>query len=1266
VIEPDSLPNLVTNLNLAPCAAANSSGVYVKGVQHAINTFHAIPNAYLYLDIGHSAWLGWPNNANAAVTLFTSVVSGATAGLSSIDGFIDDTANYTPLKEPFINASQSLNGTQVISANFYSFNPTVDEAGYATELQNLFRANGWPVTSTNFITDTSRNGWGGTNRPTAASTSTDVNTFVDASRIDRRNHRGQWCNQSGAGMGIPPLAAPPDFPRFQAYVWIKPPGESDGTYPGSANQMGAVHADPNCDPAQTNPLAGNTLTGSIPNSPPAGQFFTAEFIQNIQNSFPQVPSDTTPSFTVFGNGTSVVQGATATTSITVLPVNNFSGAVALSISGLPAGVTAAFSPASLANGSGTSTLTFTAATNATVPATPAMITVTGTSGTITKTTTFSLTVVGRPDFSVSASPASISIAAGMNPTSNITVASLFGFNGNVSLSASGLPTGVSANFSPLSVNASGTIVVNFTAQASTPTGTTNISIVGTSGTLVHAATIAFTVTGPDFTLSANPAIVAVMQGKSASSTITVTPGGGFNGSVALSASGMLAGVTASFAGNVVTFTASATATTGISTVTITGASGALTRTTTISLGVTSGQPDFSLSASPASVLVNQGSTVTSVITVTPSGGFSGSVALSASGLPTGVTAVFSPASTTGSSTLTLSASSTATLGAATVTITGTGGTHTHTATIALTVNPPQVGNGGAGYWHTSGNQILDSNNQPIRLAGVNWYGFETPDHLIHGLWAQDYKTILNTIKNNGYNVIRIPFSSEMVESNPVPTNFTLSAGGVPANTDLKGLTSLQILDKIIGVAGTVGLRVILDHHRSEAGASAEANGLWYTSAFSDTAWINDWVALTNRYLNNTTVIGMDLHNEPHNATNGGACWGCGTPANDWRLAAQRAGNAILGINPKLLIFVEGTDCFNGDCDWWGGNLQGVSQFPVVLNVPNQLVYSAHDYGPSLFQQPWFNSSTTTATLNAHFAKNWGFIYTGKTAPIWVGEFGAGNAATDTQNTAAGSEGQWFSSLVQYIAASPGMGWTYWALNGEDSFSLLDSNYNATPVSPTKQQLLASIQFPLSGGSGGGGGGGSTTPTISSINPTSALPGASITITGTNFSATANANTVTFGSATAIVTAATTTSLTVTVPNIAAGAVNVTVSVAGKSSNAVAFTVNASNGGGGGSACHITYAITNQWSTGFQVAITINNTGTTALNNWTLAWTFPGNQQIANLWNGGLTQTGASVTVTNLSYNGNIPAGGSYNAMGFTANGAAATPASFSLNGVHCQ
>jgi len=138
-----------------------------------------------------------------------------------------------------------------------------------------------------------------------------------------------------------------------------------------------------------------------------------------------------------------------------------------------------------------------------------------------------------------------------------------------------------------------------------------------------------------------------------------------------------------------------------------------------------------------------------------------------------------------------------------------------------------------------------------------------------------------------------------------------------------------------------------------------------------------------------------------------------------------------------------------------------------------------------------------------------------------------------------------------------------------------------------------------------------------------------------------------------------------VPNIASGAVNVTVSVAGKTSNALGFTVTGGTGGGG-SGCHITYTITNSWSTGFQTAITIANTGTTPLTSWNLVWTFPGSQTIANLWNGAVTQTGATVSVTNLSYNGNIPAGGSYALMGFVGNGAAAVPASFTLNGTRCQ
>ena len=399
---------------------------------------------------------------------------------------------------------------------------------------------------------------------------------------------------------------------------------------------------------------------------------------------------------------------------------------------------------------------------------------------------------------------------------------------------------------------------------------------------------------------------------------------------------------------------------------------------------------------------------------------------------------------------------------------------------ALAMSLPSAFAQGAGSWHTAGSQILDSNNQTVRIAGVNWYGFETTDELAHGLWAQDYHTVLSEIKSNGYNVIRIPFSNQMVETPIVPTNFTQSVNGQPANTDLVGLNALQILDKIITAAGADGLRVILDNHRSEAGNSNEANGLWYTSSYPESAWINDWKTLATRYQGftdangNPIVIGMDLRNEPHLLANGGstgACWtgdtstsGCPVTntAQNWPAAATRAANAILAINSNLLIFVEGNDCYSGSCGWQGGNLQGVASNPVSLSVANRLVYSAHDYGPNLFAQPWFNSSTTLSSLESIWTKYWAYISMNNTAPVWVGEFGTDNNNTDIQNTAAGSQGQWFQSLVTFLQNNPNLSWTYWALNGEDSYALLTSQYSGIQNS-LKQNLLATIQFPLGGG-----------------------------------------------------------------------------------------------------------------------------------------------------------------------------------------------------------
>lgn len=382
------------------------------------------------------------------------------------------------------------------------------------------------------------------------------------------------------------------------------------------------------------------------------------------------------------------------------------------------------------------------------------------------------------------------------------------------------------------------------------------------------------------------------------------------------------------------------------------------------------------------------------------------------------------------------------------------------ATLSLLLSAARGVAQGTGYWRTSRAQILDANGTRVRIAGINWYGLETTDMAPHGLNVQDYKTILQTIKSNGYNTVRIPYSNQMVESPIVPTSIAYTNASGPINTDLQGLNSLQVLDAVINQAGNVGLRVILDNHRSEAGNGAESNGLWYTSAYPESAWIDDWITLTKRYQNNPTVIGMDLRDEPHNANSGGACWSCGTSTQDWHLAAERAGNAILAVNPQLLIFVEGTDAIGADTYFWGGQLAGVASNPVVLNVQNQLVYSAHDYGPVESSQSWFNSGTTPASLTSVWDTHWGYISAQGIAPIWVGEFGTPNSDSDARDTTAGSEGQWFSSLITYLTNNSDLSWTYWSLNGEDRYGLLDNNYDSTPVNAIKQQELASIEFPL--------------------------------------------------------------------------------------------------------------------------------------------------------------------------------------------------------------
>ncbi|WP_165371519.1 pre-peptidase C-terminal domain-containing protein [Pseudolysobacter antarcticus] len=197
-----------------------------------------------------------------------------------------------------------------------------------------------------------------------------------------------------------------------------------------------------------------------------------------------------------------------------------------------------------------------------------------------------------PDFTLSDAPGSASVTQGASATSTISVTDSGGFTGSVALTASGLPSGVTASFSPASTTSTSTLTL--TASATATTGPATVTITGTSGSLSHTTSLALTVNGsptPNFTLSDAPGSASVTQGANATSTISVTDSGGFTGSVALTASGLPSGVTASFSPvsttstSTLTLTASATATTGSATITITGTSGSLSHTTSLALTV---------------------------------------------------------------------------------------------------------------------------------------------------------------------------------------------------------------------------------------------------------------------------------------------------------------------------------------------------------------------------------------------------------------------------------------------------------------------------------------------------------------------------------------------------------------------------------------------------------------------------------------------------------------------------------------------------------
>ncbi len=359
--------------------------------------------------------------------------------------------------------------------------------------------------------------------------------------------------------------------------------------------------------------------------------------------------------------------------------------------------------------------------------------------------------------------------------------------------------------------------------------------------------------------------------------------------------------------------------------------------------------------------------------------------------------------------------------------------------------------------HTNGRWIVDSNGNRVKLNGVNWYGAEEEDFVPAGLELESLDSIAAGIRGMGFNTVRLPWSNQLVETNPVVSNYA-----VAANPQFEGAHAMDVFDAVVEALARHGVMIILDNHMSNANwccSNTDGNTLWYNAQYPESSWIADWETMAARYKNQPAVIGADLRNEPrYNAT-----WG-GSPSTDWRAAAERGGNAVLSVNPNLLIFVEGVS--------YAGDLTGVAQLPVALNVPNRLVYEAHDY--SNYQSNYSTYAEFTQQVNSA----WGYIMTAGqsyTAPVWLGEFGTCHTSVSgcLANTSSGSMGFWFSSLLQYVSQND-VDWTYWALNGteatgssrvygsEETYGVFDPYWNAPALAdqltpPPSVNLLGLLQ-----------------------------------------------------------------------------------------------------------------------------------------------------------------------------------------------------------------
>jgi aryl-phospho-beta-D-glucosidase BglC (GH1 family) len=394
----------------------------------------------------------------------------------------------------------------------------------------------------------------------------------------------------------------------------------------------------------------------------------------------------------------------------------------------------------------------------------------------------------------------------------------------------------------------------------------------------------------------------------------------------------------------------------------------------------------------------------------------------------------------------------------------------------------KVGNGGkllpAGFLSVKGAQIVDSHGHNVRIASVGWSGSNDVDSAPIGIWGVNYKVTMDGMVEDGFNCFRMSWVDAGLHStkvcDPRSVNYT-------ENPELRGLTQMQVLDKIIAYAGQIGLKVILDHHTDEGiypGTDQQRNGLWYdvgpgtdgtdgakhTGTVTDAQFVADWVEIAKRYAGNSTVVGFDLDNEPFVTSTNGLNWGKGGTG-DICAAYTRTGIAIQQVDPGALIICEGPmdDYNHGSLLYGRYDLSHVVTSPVVLHVPHKVVYSVHEYPNEVADRVPDSGPGYIKVMNAQ----WGYLVRDNIAPVWIGEMGASVTPTDTDGNA------WAATLIPYVNGKDGdqggptfkpgrqpisTDWWFWGtFNVGDGWGTL-STWKPTVFVPRQQAITNQLLF----------------------------------------------------------------------------------------------------------------------------------------------------------------------------------------------------------------